>query len=646
MSKIDTTKIFVKGAKPTPIGGQAVMEGVMMQGPDRVALAVRLPNDEIYLKTTKRKAESKVSHIPFVRGIFAFVRSFLLGMSTLMDSADILEEYLPEDEIEKPSKLEQKINEKFGPKAAWNFMMFLAVAMALIITIVVFVLLPTFAVNFLAKIIPSAFVLNLIEGILRIAMFIMYIAVVARMDEMHRIFQYHGAEHKTIHCFENGAELTPSNAEKFYRLHPRCGTSFIVFVLIISLLLFSLLGWPNLAMRIISRILLIPIIAGISFELLKWAGKSDSPVIRFLSYPGILLQKITTAEPTRDQLEIAIIALKAVLVDPDVADVDGFFTGSRPGVDENNDGDSEEASDEAADSGEKPKRFSESEDSVGNALRWGEEALSEIENGRNEAHILFSYVTGMTKTDTIIRRDEILRTEDFEEYKRLIDKRLSGTPLQYLTKVQEFMGLPFRVSPAVLIPRLDTEVLAEKVTSIVKGLELKNAEILDMCTGSGILGITVANEFKDATVTMTDLSVDAINVAMGNAHLNGVYDRVKFALGNMFDALSEDAKFDVIISNPPYIESDVIETLSTEVKDHEPRTALDGGEDGLDFYRIIARDASKHLNANGVLALEIGHDQGASVKQLLVETGEYVAVTVLQDLNGMDRVVIAGKGNN
>lgn len=649
MSKLDTTKIFVKGAKPTQIGGQAVMEGIMMQGPDRTSLAMRLPNGEIYLKTKKKKAKSKIDSIPFIRGIFVFVRSFINGMSTLMESADLLEEYMPEEEIEKPSKLEQKINEKYGPKAAWNVMMFISVALAILITIFVFVLLPTYVANFLEKFIPSSIILNLIEGLIRIAMFVLYVFAISKMEEIHTLFQYHGAEHKTIHCFESGAELTPSNADAFYTLHPRCGTSFLVFVLIVSLLLFSLLGWPSLPVRIISRILLIPVIAGISYELLRLAGRSDNKIIKYLSYPGIMLQKITTAEPTREQLEIAIIALKAVLVDPDVADVDGFFTGEIPKDRESNAEASAEVQrglDEEYGKAEVKRpsaRYSDSAKSIYNTLKWGEEALKHVENGKNEAQILFSYVSGMTKTDMILRRDEILREDDFIEYRRLIEKRLTGQPLQYLTKVQEFMGLPFKVSPAVLIPRLDTEVLAEKVIEIIRGLDIKNPRILDMCTGSGVLGVSIGHEIKDSKITLSDVSVDAINVAISNAQLNDVFNRCAFALGDMFNALGDNARFDVIVSNPPYIESDIIKTLQTEVKDHEPLLALDGGEDGLDFYRIIARDAAKYLNENGVLALEIGCDQGDAVKVLLENTGNYVAVSVLKDLNGLDRVVIAGR---
>lgn len=321
---MDYSKIFIKEACPTSIGGQAIMEGIMMQGPDRIALALRLPSNEIYLRTKKKKSVKKIMKVPFVRGVVAFINSLVVGTSTLMESADILAEYTEDDENVEPGKIETWLINKFGDKVVWNVLLTCSVVFSLLISIGAFVILPTWAVNFCNKFISSAIILNLIEGILRIAMFIGYVALIRKMEDIMTVFRYHGAEHKTIHCFENNLELTPENAQTFYTLHPRCGTSFIVFVLIISLLIFSFLGWPNFLWRTISRLLLLPVIAGISFEVLKLAGRTDNKLVRLLSYPGLMLQKLTTAEPTLDQLEVAITALNAVLVDKDTPEVDGI----------------------------------------------------------------------------------------------------------------------------------------------------------------------------------------------------------------------------------------------------------------------------------------------------------------------------------
>ena len=348
---MDFSKIFIKDACPTKTGGQAVMEGVMMRGPERTAVAVRLPDDRIFLKTEMNPKRSALAKLPLVRGVVSFVMSLFLGTKILTYSADVLEYFTEEEEQknssgnaeeggdqadstgesksdqadgtgesksgqpdstaeEKPGFLERT----FGKKTAWNILMFLSVAFALVVSIAVFVLLPTVIMNLLSGTIKNVVVLNLIEGLLRIAMFIGYIALISNMKDIRRVFEYHGAEHKTIHCYENGLELTPENAKGFIRLHPRCGTSFLMFVTVISLILFSLLGWPNLVMRIVSRIVLIPVVAAVSYEILQWAGRSTNKFVEIVSVPGLLLQKLTTREPDASQLEVAIVSMKAVLV--------------------------------------------------------------------------------------------------------------------------------------------------------------------------------------------------------------------------------------------------------------------------------------------------------------------------------------------
>ena len=724
MAKIDYNKIFIKGACPTTIGGQAVMEGVMMQGPDRVALAMRLPSGELYLKTKLKKKQSPALKIPFVRGIVSFVNALVGGMGTLMESADILETYAPEQYAEEEGKLEAWINKKFGEKAAWNFLITTALLFAVVISLVFFVILPTWVVNFLGKWVQSAVVLNLIEGILRILMFVGYVAAIRGMSDIRTLFQYHGAEHKSIHCYENDRVLCPENAEEFYTLHPRCGTSFLVFVLIVSLLLFSFLGWPNLAVRIISRILLIPVIAAISFELLRWAGRSNGKVVRILSWPGLQLQRLTTAEPNRDQLEVALLSLKAVLVDPGVPEINGFvdkdgnpvrskaeekeieremeewaanveahteankkavaaaiddftrieertvFEDPENGASDDDiasaidfldgldtDGYTIVSTDETdgrtlvqaiadreameAKARTLARRYTQDIKTYENALNWGKAALSMLPNGKNEAKMIMSYATGLGTTELITRAKELMRDDDFDEFQKRIFMRIEGVPLQYIVGTQEFMGLPFRVNPSVLIPRLDTEVLVENVIETIKSKNLTQPEVLDMCTGSGAIGISIASKVPNAIVTMTDVSGEALQTAMSNAGLNGVNRRCIFLLGDMFKAIPDDKHYDVIICNPPYIPSAVIDTLDIEVKDHEPRMALDGGKDGLDYYRVIADKASLHLKTGGLLALEIGAEQATDVKKLLKAANTYENVRVIRDLAQLDRAVIA-----
>lgn len=313
---MDLSKIFVKDANPTKMGGQAVMEGIMMKGDKKTAVAVRLPSGDIHIKTEENPKKRTWAKIPIVRGVIVFVNSLIQGTKTLMYSADVLEKYeekLGEGALAEKGKFETWLEKLFGERAVWNILIAISVIISLVFSIGIFVIGPTAVINWMTAFTENEIVLNLTEGLLRIAIFVIYVLLISKMKDIHRVFQYHGAEHKCIHCFESGRELTPENCQEFYTLHPRCGTSFLVFVLVISLIVFSFLGWPNLALRIVSRLLLIPFIAGISYEVLKWAGKSDNWFIKIISIPGLYLQKLTTAPPDNEQLEVAIAAVKAVM---------------------------------------------------------------------------------------------------------------------------------------------------------------------------------------------------------------------------------------------------------------------------------------------------------------------------------------------
>ena len=322
---MDLKKIFLKDACPTKIGGQAVLDGIMMKGADRTAVAVRFPNKDIHIKTEKLKESSKWAKIPLIRGVVVFVSSLITGTKTLMYSSDVLESYDGPEAVEyEDDKLTTWLENKFGEKKTWSIMLYSSVVIALLLTVGIFIIMPTAAVNWLNHFTENEVLLNLSEGVLRIIIFIIYVVLISRMEDIKNVFRYHGAEHKCIHCFENGLELTPANCQTFYTLHPRCGTSFLMFVMVISLILFSLLGWPNLLWRITSRLLLLPVVAGISYELLRWAGRSDNLLVKILSMPGLYLQKLTTEEPSDEHLEVAIAAMKAVMVEPETPCFEGL----------------------------------------------------------------------------------------------------------------------------------------------------------------------------------------------------------------------------------------------------------------------------------------------------------------------------------
>ncbi len=303
---------------PTSIGGQAVIEGVMMKGPEDVAIAVRKGPGNILVHREPVKDVSRrypVFKLPVFRGMFTLIDTMVLGVRALTFSAEQVE-FLEE---EKPSRFDRVMEKIFGEKAD-NATIYFSVFLSLVFAVLLFIILPTFLIRFARLGTGNPVILNLIEGFLRIGIFLIYIVLISRMKDIQRVFEYHGAEHKTIHCYEHREELTVENAAKYTTLHPRCGTSFLLIVMVVSILMFSFLGWPNLLMRVVSRVLLLPLIAGISYEIIKWAGRSEGTLSRVVRVPGLYLQKLTTREPDEGQLEVAIEALKGVLVDREGAD--------------------------------------------------------------------------------------------------------------------------------------------------------------------------------------------------------------------------------------------------------------------------------------------------------------------------------------
>lgn len=293
--------------KKTSIGGQALIEGVMMRGPHVSAMAVRKPDQTVYLETWDNGPKKWYQHVPFARGIFNFISMLVVGYRCLMKSAEISG---MSDTEEEPSGFEKWLDTHLGDKMTWVFNIAVTV-MAVIISVGLFMLLPAALVKFVGGLFQApAFLMTMIEGCIKIAIFILYLFLVTRMKEIQRVFQYHGAEHKTIACYEAGEELTPQNAMKHTRFHPRCGTSFLLIVLVISIFVFSVLSWDNVWLRVALKILLLPLVVGIAYEIIKLAGRYSNPLTRAISAPGLWLQRLTTFEPDETQLEIAIAAMK------------------------------------------------------------------------------------------------------------------------------------------------------------------------------------------------------------------------------------------------------------------------------------------------------------------------------------------------
>lgn len=297
--------------KYSGIGGQAVIEGIMMKNRDDYAVAVRRPDGEIEVRKDRYVSMTekvKFCSLPFIRGVFSFADSMILGMKTLTFSASFFED---DEEEQEPGRVERFLDRVFGEKLE-KVLMGAVMALSVVLAVVIFMIVPLLLANVLRRYIGSETVMALLEGLIRIAIFIGYIGLVSRMEEIRRTFMYHGAEHKCINCIEHGMELTVENVRKSSKQHKRCGTSFLIFVMLISILLFMVIRTDTLWLRIVSRIVLVPVIAGISYEILRLAGRSDSGLINLVSRPGLWMQNLTTKEPDDSMIQVAIAAVEAV----------------------------------------------------------------------------------------------------------------------------------------------------------------------------------------------------------------------------------------------------------------------------------------------------------------------------------------------
>ena len=576
------------------VGGQAVIEGVMMRGTKGQATAIRKSDGKIEIdmkKIVPITKKYKFLNIPFIRGIFVLIDSLVTGINTLNYSASFFEE---DDE---ESKFELWLKNKFGDKSN-DLIVGGTMVLSFALAIALFVALPTSIASLFAALNLNPVLLNLIEAIIRIVILLIYMYSISKMDDIYRDFQYHGAEHKSIFCYEAGEELTVENVRKFPRFHPRCGTNFLFLIMFVSIIIFSFTGWGGFFERLLLRIVLIPIVSGITYELIRWLGKSENILSKVIAYPGLKLQELTTKEPDDDQLEVAIAALMTA-------------------------------------EGIKAK-----EKTIGELLEFGSKKLKEksIDSYMLDAQLLLGMVLGKDKIYLITNRDKEVSHKDEKEYIALIEKRSSKMPIKYILGETEFMGFDFDVEEGVLIPRGDTEILVEELLSIIN--EDEELNICDLCSGSGAIGISLAMNRKNIKVDEIDNYDIPEKVTKSNIVKHGLENRVNFIKSDLLEeAIKAEKKYDIIVSNPPYIKACEIEGLMDDVKLYEPHVALDGGEDGLIFYRRIIEESRLTLNENGILAFEIGHDQGLDVRILMEEAG-FSNVKLVKDLAGLDRVLL------
>ena len=589
-----------KKEKCTLIGGQALIEGVMMRGKSSMAMAVR-DEDGVIRKETKRLKPADKSHwffrLPIVRGCKAFVSSMLGGIETLMRSAEVYGE-------EEPSKFESWLSKTFKVDLI-KVIMALSLIIAMGLAVLLFIALPQLSRQGLELLFATKFntlVTNLLEGLIKIIIFLLYIVVCALVPDVKRTFMYHGAEHKTISCYEEGLELTPENAKKCTRIHDRCGTTFMVFVLTISILVFALLEvlFETIGfnyggfVRILLKILVLPLIAGLSYELLRALAKTKSKWVLPFKVPGMLLQKITTKEPDEDMLEVAITAFNLVLeMDADESIPTQEFV--------------------------MQKKAKDLTESVISTLKDG--GIEDV----SDAEWIVALSSKLSRDE--VYSDKIVKAIYIDKINEIVKERLTGKPLWYCIGDTEFFDYKIKVDENVLIPRPETEQLVEEALKSVND----NSKVLDLCTGSGAIAIAVSKK-ANVKVMASDVSDGALSIARENARINGA--DVEFIKSDMFTDIPQE-KFDVIISNPPYIKSEDINTLDKVVKDFEPILALDGGEDGLKFYRFISQNLNKYLADDGVLYLEIGFDQADDIRNIF---SDGFNVEIIKDYSENDRI--------
>lgn len=597
------------------IGGQAVLEGVMMRGESSMATAVRDENGEIQVESsrfTPAKEKSKWKRLPFIRGVINFINSMVMGVQIIMRSSEVFE-----GETE-PSKFEQWCSNKFHINIM-SVMMWFAVILGLAMSIGLFFIIPHFSIEGIRALVEKVchtsipnFAYNLIEGVIRILIFVVYILLTSLMKEIKRVYRYHGAEHKTISCFEHGLELTVENVQKQSTIHDRCGTTFMFLVMIVSVALFSIVGIipveiTNKALatfvKLLIKLALLPLVAGISYEILKFLAKFDNLFVRIIKAPGLLLQKITTAQPDDSMVEVAITAFKTVqLLDSDpTAETSRFKTKVL----------------------------------LDKAVSELDNALKIDTNGNADRDWIIAEVLKINRSE--IENLKFIWSDDFDKMLELAKERGEGKPLQQVFGYTDFYGMKINVNSNVLCPRPETEYLVEEVGKLIKENDYKN--VLDLCTGSGAIACVIKRDNPNVSVTASDISEKALQVAMQNATENNL--EIEFIASDLFSKVK--GEFDIIVSNPPYIKSDVIPTLSPEVRFFEPAIALDGGEDGLDYYSKIVVEAKNHLKIGGILAFEIGYDQKDSVIEIIEknENAQFEDIICKQDLEGNDRMIFA-----
>ena len=575
-----------------------------MMGKTCMATAVRDGDGEIQIEAKRHTVNPKLRtacKIPFVRGIINLVLSLVRGTKALMRSAAVYGE-----DDEEAGRLQKWLAEKFRLNLM-DVISAVSTCLGVILAVGIFIFLPRFLITLIPPVQRTVWEYVLL-GVFKLAIFIAYLALILVLKDIRRLYMYHGAEHKTINAYEQGVELSPEKVKQCSRIHDRCGTSFLFIVLFINIVIISLVTWAfdsyvlhvkNGILRFLLNfgieLVLLPLIAGIAYELLKFFAKFDNKFVSVFKAPGKLIQKLlTTREPDEEMIAVAIAAFKKVLemdADETVPETE-FVTG-----------------------GILSKMLGDTK------RRFAEKQIDE-----SDAEWIYSLVLGVKRSELTSGR--VINMEESKRISEIVEKRLTGRPLWYIVGDTEFYNCKIKVDERALIPRPETELLAEAACKTVEDGD----KVLDLCTGSGCIAVAIAKNCagRRVSVTAADLSDAAIMLAEENAKLNDV--NINFVQSDLFGGVR--GRFNLIVCNPPYIKSADIPKLQKEVREYEPRIALDGGDDGLDFYRRLAKEVRSYLAKDGMLLLECGEGQAEEILKLF---GRRDYAMVLKDLSGVDR---------
>lgn len=608
--------------KTVSIGGQALIEGIMMKGPQAYSIAVRTPDGKINVKKYGIRPV-KFAKIPVLRGMYSFLDSMITGYKSIMDSADVAMTDLEEDEFEKWLK------KHFGDKAA-DILVTIAGVLGTMLALVLFMVLPTTFTGIIDRFIPLGGFKAAVEGIAKLAIFVLYLWLVSKMSEIKRVFSYHGAEHKTIACYEAGEELTVENVRKYSRFHPRCGTSFMFIVLLVSIAVFSFVPWKSTIGRVVMKVLFLPVVVGIAYEILRYTGKHSNACTKIMAAPGLWFQRLTTNEPDDSMIEVAIASVNAILPETIVAK-------PQPEQQPEENLRTEETTEKT------PPETVEYDLPVSNRLndiyRAMQAILAKNENSdrRFESGQLLQYVLGADRLT--LGPDYEMTDEQKKKLIYLTHKRSGGYPLQYILGTWQFFDLDLCVGEGVLIPRQDTEDVVSRAVEVLK--DTACPAVIDLCSGSGAIALAVKRFIPDASVVAVEKYDEAYAYLEKNIAKTGLmvmpvqYDVFRY------DFVCDDDAFDMIISNPPYIDPRLEGKLQTEVS-YEPGTALFAEDYGLRFYKFIAQYYRHALKEGGYLVFEHGYDQAKAVEDILYKA-KYTVVKKIVDTAGNPRGIIARK---